>query len=75
MTVVLHHSIRVDTEAGLALRFSLWTRPNMHTSRVPPEKERFVRLVSTINEVEAATVTSSSMVSIRFILEEQGVKG
>jgi hypothetical protein len=47
----------------------------MHTSRVPPEKERFVRLVSTINEVEAATVTSSSMVSIRFILEEQGVKG
>ena len=45
--VVLDHSVGVNAEPGLALRFGLEPRPDVHAGGVPPQEERlalFLRL-------------------------------
>src|SRR5262245_29689991 len=42
VAVVLDHTVRINAEAGLALRFRLEARPDVHAGGVPPEEERLV---------------------------------
>ena len=51
---MLSHAIRVDAEAGYALRLRLQVRVDMHARRVPPEEERFVGLRSALHEIDGA---------------------
>ena len=40
--IVLDHAVGVDAQAGLALRFILQVREDMHAGGVPPQEERLV---------------------------------
>ena len=50
--VELGHAVRVDAQAGLALRFRLEERVDVHAGRVEPAEERLAGLVLPVDEVE-----------------------
>jgi hypothetical protein len=43
-------------------------RPDVHARGVPPQEERFVRLLGPLKEIEGPAVTSSSIVSMRLMV-------
>ena len=67
MTVVFDHAVRIEPESGLALALLLQVREDVHAGGVPPEEERLVGLLGLFEIVECLAVTSSSIVSMRFL--------
>jgi hypothetical protein len=66
---VLDHAVGVDAEPGLALGLRLEVREDVHPGGVPPEEEGLVVLLGAlVHEVERLDVTSSSIVSMRFLV-------
>jgi hypothetical protein len=50
--IVLHHAIGIDPQTGLALRFLLQVREDVHAGRVPPDEERLAVRVGLLDELE-----------------------
>ena len=53
LAVMLHHAVRIDAEAGLALRLRLEARPDVHAARVEPDEERLLVPAGAVDEVDA----------------------
>ena len=54
VAVVLDHPVRVDAQAGDALRLGLQVGEDVHPGRVPPHEERLVVRVRPVDEVHRA---------------------
>ena len=52
VAIVFDHAIRIDAQAGLAVRFLLQVREDVHAGGVPPEEERLVRLLGALHEIQ-----------------------
>src|SRR5262249_33235138 len=52
--IMLDHPVRVETEAGLSLRFGLEVGEDVHPGAVEPDEKRLGSLVLPVNEVERA---------------------
>src|SRR5215472_2354453 len=54
LAVVLHQTVWIDAETGHALACSLQMRPNVHSSRIPPDEERLPIPVRLLHEFRCA---------------------
>src|SRR5688572_18120174 len=45
VTIVLDHTVRISPKTGHALGLIFQVREDMHSRRVPPQEERFVRFL------------------------------
>ena len=52
MSVVLHHAVGIDAEAGLALGLGLEPRPDVHAGRIEPNEEGLLVSVRAVDEVD-----------------------
>jgi hypothetical protein len=49
--VVFHHAVRINAEAGLALRLRLEPGPNVHAGGIEPREERLLVQVRAVDEI------------------------
>ena len=52
-TVMFDHTVGIDAETGLAFTLGFEARPHVHTCRVPPQEERFVVILGSLQKVDS----------------------